>query len=188
MALSLLRVTNESDINLRLINVVLTDGEDTSTKSNENFKQVSELLQLLHGTAINVDDSCQTFLVGIGTDEFTGLRNLTKGCGKYCTFQQVSDVNIESLFEQIEVKVGISERLDIIGTSEAAIVARSRQLELQLQQNRYIVIFTVDRSGSMSGGRWERVRKGLNAFLDKLGPNDLFAIQLFNSETCWLFV
>jgi len=188
MALALLKETAQSDINIRLINVVLTDGEDTSQHSNQNFIQVSKILQLLHGTSLNLADSCQTFLVGIGKSNFSSLRNLTKGCGQYCTFQQVSDIKIESLFEQIEVKMGIANRIAIIETEQAAIVARKQELALRLQENRYVVIFTIDHSGSMEGDRWERVKKGLRTFLDKLHDNDLFCIQLFNNDTCWLFV
>jgi len=168
LALALLKATVDSPFNIRLVNLVLTDGEDTSDNSDENFKKLGVLLRLLHGTELDLEDSCQTFLVGIGDEDFSKLKILATVCGKYCTFQQVSDVKIESLFEQIEVKIGIAQRYAVIATEQAAIIARKQELALQVQENRYVVIFTIDHSGSMAGARWERVKKRFKCLLREI--------------------
>ncbi|QDT49767.1 von Willebrand factor type A domain protein [Symmachiella dynata] len=44
------------------------------------------------------------------------------------------------------------------------------------------VVFVVDRSGSMSGQKFEQVRKALRFVLDRLGPEDLFNIVAYDSK------
>ncbi len=46
-------------------------------------------------------------------------------------------------------------------------------------------ILILDRSGSMSGEKWECVQKAAASFLDTLRPEDSFNVCLFNDETAW---
>ncbi len=50
-------------------------------------------------------------------------------------------------------------------------------------RNRYLVMFTLDASGSMSGSKWTQLKKAIKSFIDQLEDEDLVSAIVFNSST-----
>jgi hypothetical protein len=53
---------------------------------------------------------------------------------------------------------------------------------LHLTQNKYIVLFNLDMSGSMSGNKWNKLCVGTQCLIDSLGDEDFVGGMVFNSQ------
>ena len=53
---------------------------------------------------------------------------------------------------------------------------------LTLQRKNFVVLFNLDCSGSMSGGKWRRVCEAVRGFVSHLGEKDLVCGVVFNNE------
>ncbi len=74
------------------------------------------------------------------------------------SFFDVSNSDIENIFQKISLSLGIVTKTAIIGFNDGekrgVIAAQGKQLQLGIRKNNYLVMFTIDGSGSMSGSKW----------------------------------
>jgi Mg-chelatase subunit ChlD len=55
------------------------------------------------------------------------------------------------------------------------------QVQIQATKNRYLIMFTIDGSGSMAGSKWKQICNAIENFIGKLGDDDLVSAIVFNS-------
>ena len=60
--------------------------------------------------------------------------------------------------------------------------AKRDQLEIQFKENKFLVLFTLDMSGSMAGGRWKKVVAAVAGFMTGLKGHDIVGCILFNEK------
>jgi uncharacterized protein YegL len=48
--------------------------------------------------------------------------------------------------------------------------------------NRYLVMFTIDQSGSMAGSKWTQLKRAIDNFIGKLEEDDLVSAIVFNNQ------
>ena len=53
---------------------------------------------------------------------------------------------------------------------------------MRAKVNRYLVMFTIDSSGSMSGSKWTSLKRAINNFIDKLAEDDLVSAIVFSDK------
>jgi Mg-chelatase subunit ChlD len=66
------------------------------------------------------------------------------------------------------------------GEHQGILAAQQRRLAIGVRRNRYLVMFTIDGSGSMSGSRWQHVRRAINMFIGNLSDDDMISTIIFN--------
>jgi Mg-chelatase subunit ChlD len=98
------------------------------------------------------------------------LRNISNQAnGEYF---DIDNNGIESIFNKITVSLGlqIRRRAALIATDEEALLIRQeqRQLNVEAQRHRYMIMFSIDGSGSMAGSRWAQVTKAVEGFIENL--------------------
>jgi len=175
--------SGDDTFNWRFVNVVLTDGQDTA--SEHSLIQVKGVLFALNQL---LGKNCSTFLIGIGSNEneFGDLKDLDRDMDTVSYINVQDSSAIEDVFERIQVKLGIVRQTALIATQNALIAAHQDKLAINVKRNRFLVIFTIDKSGSMSGGKWKQTCKGLANFLSHLNEGDLFGVQVFSDDVTWL--
>ena len=60
--------------------------------------------------------------------------------------------------------------------------AEKNELQLRLRKNNFLVLFTLDMSGSMSGDRWKKVVAAVAGFMTELEEDDIIGCILFNQQ------
>jgi len=163
----------------KFIHIVLTDGEDTGSTTT-----VAELKQLFTILNKEIGDACKTFFIGIqldtqGTKE---LKEIVSLAGDAAEFHRCDDVGISDIFNRIQLQLVRRQEVAVIGNEQMAIVATRQNYGLQLAVNHYLVLFTLDTSGSMAGARWKQVVASVTAFLQSMPSRDIFGILLFNDK------
>ena len=68
------------------------------------------------------------------------------------------------------------------GENPGIVAISERSLALGVRRNRYMVMFTIDGSGSMSGSRWKQVRSAIQMFIGNLSEDDLISTIIFNDK------
>jgi uncharacterized protein YegL len=166
------------------VHIVLTDGDDNSSKTTHNatcemMSTINTKLQFL---------SLKTFFIGVGLGSRAKkeLGDLALSGGKNSEFIPIDEVDIESIFERIKVSLGIIERTGVYGMSDGKNAALAYQNQkdvyLMMKKQRYVVLFTLDMSGSMEGSKWGRVCQSVNKFVNYLGGEDLVGAIIFNDK------
>ena len=167
----------------KFINIVLTDGEDTKSEGSRlDFFAFQRML-----AAANFGQLCKMVFVGVGLSEKAEKELKLYGAlgGDNAEFRTCDDTSdIEGIFQHISLNIIRNTR--IIGirnnnTGQMA-VAASQNHELEMKVNNFIVLLTLDISGSMAGGRWRAVKKASKKLLDNLKSSDMFGIILFNNK------
>jgi hypothetical protein len=171
------------------VHVVLTDGEDTSSRTT--LDDACKVMFLI-GQTLPIQ-MLKTFFIGVdlqyNSQAAKELATLAACGGENAEFMKVSDIDISNIFEKIKLSLGIIERSRVIGVSDgrnaAVAVQKQSAAYLMMEKQRYVVLFTLDMSGSMSGSRWRRVCDSVSQFVNHLGGEDLVGAIVFN-DTCRL--
>jgi len=138
----------------KYIHIVLTDGEDT--KSEMTSYEIKTTAAIV---GKELGDTCKTFFIGVNLNQIAHreLEEISIIGGESTQLYNVSDVQISDIFERIQLEIGLRERVAVIASNDQALVLRQRGVEMGLKVNEFLVLFTLDISGSMAGGRWKRV-------------------------------
>jgi uncharacterized protein with von Willebrand factor type A (vWA) domain len=164
--------------------IVITDGEDTSSTITSN-----QIKYILYQLSDKFPNACDTFLIGVDLNstaqsELKEFEEYGKGS---VYFHNVNNMDIGTIFEHIQYKIGISARAMLFQTSnDETYIAAQREIKLYESQQRYIILFVLDISGSMSGQRWKCVQNAMSNFFNKMMPSDIFSVLLFNDKYYFL--
>jgi uncharacterized protein YegL len=175
-----------------VVNIVLTDGDDTSSKSplDDTCRAMLSI-----GSVIPVKN-LKTFYIGVGlapnSNAAKEIAAMVICGGKNAQYMNVEDAKIEEVFEKIKISLGILERTQAVAAqnSQGTFMAVRQQVNpvLLAQKQLFIVLFTLDISGSMSGGRWTKVCNSVKKFVQFLGPEDLVCGVAFNEKVSILTI
>ena len=168
------------------VHIVLTDGEDTSSKTS-----LESAMKLMLAVGLTLKTSTiKTYFIGIDVEQNVkatrDIAALTLAGGENAQFFQASTVKVEDIFEKIRVGLGIIQQtsMGIIANENAALIGVQKKYTpvLTLKKQKYVVLFNLDASGSMSGTRWKRVCESVRKFTDYLGDGDLVGGIIFNDK------
>jgi len=101
-------------------------------------------------------------------------------------FINVNDDGLDDIFSRISAAIGLEKRTIVIQSGDTTLVMQKQDVTLEVAIVIYCVIFSIDISGSMSGGRWRRLCHGMGGFMDQLRDIDLVGVQTFNHNVQWL--
>lgn len=59
---------------------------------------------------------------------------------------------------------------------------QTHKLGIGIERNHYLVMFTIDGSGSMSGSKWAQVRRAISSFINNLSDEDMISTIIFNNQ------
>jgi len=165
------------------VHVVLTDGEDTSSKASlhetcEVMRRISQVIPVR---------TLKTWFVGIdlGSSGEREINTLVQSGGENAEFTNVSDKNIEQIFNQLTLNIGLVQRTQAqaaqIGDHYAIHVQQEEFAIMSVEEQHYVVLFNLDVSGSMHS-RWNKVCNSVNKFINQMGSGDLVAGLAFNTD------
>ncbi len=170
------------------VHIVLTDGEDTSSKTSVD--ETCNLLGIINQTI--PERMLKTWFIGIDLKEnATAAKDMIKFClvgQKSTEFMNVSDLEISTIFEKIIIRLGIQNSAGVIGvqkqnSNQVDLLAFEQQkVKVDVSEQRFVVLFTLDMSGSMAGTRWNKVCSSVDKFVKYLGRDDLVAAVVFNNK------
>ena len=165
------------------VHVVLTDGEDTSSK--ESVSQTCELMRRI--SQVIPVQALKTWFIGIdlASGGASEIKTLVQSGGENAEFANVSDANIEQIFNQLTLKIGLVHRTQArgaqFGDHYAIRVEQEEVAIMSVEEQHYVVLFNLDMSGSMTS-RWNKVCNSVNRFISQMGPGDLVAGLAFNTD------
>lgn len=170
-----------------VVNIVLTDGDDTSSKAS--LRDTCSALSTI-GVHIPVQ-VLKTFYIGVGLESNSRasreISEMVRSQGKNAEYLNVEATRIEEVFEKIKISLGIIQRTQAVAgrneEGQAFVAVRQQEKAFLLAQKQmFIVLFTLDISGSMAGARWNKVCNSVDRFVDYLGPEDLVCGVSFNEK------
>ncbi|CAD8091742.1 unnamed protein product [Paramecium primaurelia] len=169
----------------KFVHVVLTDGEDNKSQvSLQDFlKYQAYLRQELP------EDTLQTFYIGVNVENNQTVQRemqaILQCSGKSASYYPIHSNGINDIFQKIQMQIGlrVQQKGLVIESDKRQIALMQKQFQpvLQMKVNNYIVLFTLDISGSMSGN-WGQVCNAVSGFLGNLGSNDLVSGIVFNDK------
>jgi Mg-chelatase subunit ChlD len=169
------------------VHILITDGEDTGSKAS--LEQAAAVMHMV-GQRIPVS-RCRTIIIGIdlaqdrkAREELTALQRLG---GESCELHEIGSVEISSLFNRIQVSLGLVQQTGIgvvqsRSGAQAVVISQRIQPVMQVSRASFAVVFNIDISGSMAGSRFERVKQSVAQFLANTPATDLVAGICFNQE------
>jgi len=170
--------------NWNYVNIILTDGEDTSSTHTEY--ELTQIFSTIAGSQIPF----KIWIIGVGiSNEYAiNLGRIASYGGDKVEFLRVNDVNIAEVFEKIKVSVGIIERQRqaVVAGQNFVISAQTQEIDpvLLLERPQYAVFFTLDCSGSMTtNNRYLTSKNAVARFINALNQFDLVGGCLFNTQT-----
>jgi len=163
----------------KFVHVVLTDGEDTASKGSHD-----ELKGFFRRLGTELGDLCKTYFIGVGLNwkEKQGLEQIASLGGDSVELFNCQDVEISNVFNRISIGLGIRRQIVAMEHQGMVLAAKRDQLALQITENKFLVLFTLDMSGSMSGGRWRKVVQAVATFMHGLKEHDIVGCVLFNEK------
>lgn len=178
------KIINQSIWNV--VNIVLTDGDDTSSKAP--LVDTCQALKTI-GQHIPIN-TLKTYFIGVGLEANSKaaieIASMVLAEGKNAQYLNADAANIEDVFEKIKISLGVVQRTQAVaGRGENGgfmAVRQQQQAFLLAEKQMFIVLFTLDMSGSMSGGRWTKVCNSVDKFVRVLGPEDLVCGIVFNES------
>ena len=167
------------------VHIILTDGEDTSSKAS--FETALGLM-LAVGLTMHIN-TIKTYFIGIDIEQnqkaTRDITDLTLAGGENAQFFQISDVEIEVIFDKIRIGLGEIQqtKMEIIENQNTALInLETKNIPvLTIKKPKYVVLFNLDASGSMSG-RWRQVCDNVDKFTSHLGDGDLVGGIIFNDQ------
>jgi hypothetical protein len=104
--------------------------------------------------------------------------------GENAEYYNVNSSDISNIFNKIEVGLGISKNIKMMGVTSsqgnAVFLKQEYNPYLQIKVKNFAVMFNLDVSGSMSGNKWNNVCSSVTNFIKKMGGNDLVSGLVFN--------
>lgn len=99
----------------------------------------------------------------------------------------INSIDISDLFSRIQMEIGVIRRTQVgIVQShtgqQAMMVAQSAQPVARISKVSFAIVFNIDISGSMSGRRYELVKRSVREFLRECPDDDLVAGICFNDR------
>ena len=127
---------------------------------------------------------CKTFFIGVGLNwkEKHQLEQISNLGGDSCELFNCQDVEIDDVFSRISISLGIRRQIAVMEHQGMILAAKQDQLALEVKENKFLVLFTLDMSGSMSGGRWKKVCAAVAGFMAGLKSHDIVGCILFNEK------
>eukprot|EP01084_Bolivina_argentea_P199308 341054_1 len=179
--ISLKSILNEIGVlGHKFIHIVLTDGEDN--KSGCSVNDIRNFYQKI-GSSIG-DTYFKTYFVGIdlGYEARRDLQSIADLAGDAAELFNCDDAKLTDIFSEITLSLGIRRRVALItdGTNIAGV--SSETYYLKAQREKFLVLFDLDMSGSMSGRRWNSLLRALESFFDGLDDSDIIGCVLFNHQ------
>ena len=92
----------------------------------------------------------------------------------------MNDSDIETIFQRLSLSLRVITSTHVAMVGGSAMIAERGGLAVGFTENHYVVMFTLDISGSMAGSRWNSVTKAVNTFISNLSGDDLVASVVFN--------
>jgi len=114
------------------------------------------------------------------------LQSIAYYGGDNISFYNVADIDITNIFDRIQIEIGIRDRAALIANENTAVVITQRNYEVGLRLQKFIMLFTLDISGSMSGSRWNSVTEAVRNFCNNTVDSDIFGVMLFNDKAQFL--
>ena len=149
------------------VHIVITDGDDTSSKSP--LEHLAALFLLIGRTIPK--ERCLTVFIGIDLKskalaELSILRALG---GENCQIYNINRVELDSIFQKITarfigVKTDYGVAVDSAGGVSRIAVARRDQPVYNLSKTNFAVLLNLDISGSMKGARFEALKGSVSRF------------------------
>jgi len=163
----------------KFVHIVLTDGCDTGSQCT-----LTDTQRIFYQLGREIGDICTTFFIGVGLgySERAELQSIADLGGDACELYNCQDVQLSDVFDRIKIRVGIRRNIAMVTDGTNFIAAQQDQLYMQAEQQKFLVLFTLDKSGSMSGGRWRKVCMALNGFCQGMGGEDILGVILFNER------
>mmetsp|Transcript_86676 Transcript_86676/g.106343 ORF Transcript_86676/g.106343 Transcript_86676/m.106343 type:complete len:320 (+) Transcript_86676:75-1034(+) len=173
------KITDQIDH--KFIHIVITDGEDTSSKITLN-----ELSGLFLRMGLELGDLCKTFFIGISLDddELKQLEQLALLGGDSCELINEDVDKMDDIFSRIALSLGIEVEYNVCKSNDGSksVSVTDASWAMKLEHQKYCVLFTLDTSSSMSGQKWKKLCLSILLFCKKLNKTDLFACQLFSND------
>lgn len=138
----------------QFVHMVLTDGDDnSSTVSQDELKVLSqELISKIP------QEFLKQYFIGVQLDDNQRAKMRELSSRAKAEYLDANDSEVEKIFNKITISLGLKVRRQTayLVTDEEALTVRNEQVALQLraERRRYMLLFTIDGSGSMSGNRW----------------------------------
>jgi hypothetical protein len=163
----------------KFVHIVLTDGADTSSEASQ-----SDMQELFKKLGDDVGDLCKTFFIGVnlGYQEKRQLSEIARFAGDSAELFNCEDVELESVFKRIQVNLGIRRNIVAVEHNNQLVIGAKDQLIAQVQENKFLVLFTLDISGSMAGARWDKVVRAVAGFCLGMKDHDILGCILFNDK------
>ena len=169
------------------VNIILTDGDDNASKAS-----IESTCQAM--MAIGASLPCKTlktFFIGVDLQSSSKaaaeIAAMVVLGGKNAQYMNVKETKIEDVFEKIKISIGIKEQTQAIATKNINgdfILALSKKKNpyILAEKQKFVVLFTLDVSGSMEGERWEQVCSSVRRFVEYLDKDDLVCGVVFNNK------
>ena len=169
-----------------MVHIVLTDGDDTGSQIS-----IETLIKVMHeiGQNIKVDD-LKTYFIGVDLSENSRaaieLKLLADAGGKNAEFMRVNNMEINKIFEKIQLSLGVLKRtqMKMVSDENIALIGIKERNDpvLMVKKLNFVVLFTLDISGSMRGSSWNQVCRSVSQIVNFLGNEDLIGCVLFNEK------
>jgi len=169
-----------------IVHIVLTDGDDTGSQTS--LQQVADSMGLI-ARQLNVE-ALKTWFIGVDLAANSAaaieLRAVALAGKENAEFERVSTMEIGSIFEKI--KINLAEirqtKVGLIADERAAVLAINQKVDhiLMVKKQSFVVLFTLDISGSMAGGKWTQVCQSVDSIIDNLGDEDVVGCVVFNDK------
>ena len=169
-----------------IVNIVLTDGDDTSSKNH-----IDETCEAMLSIGAHLPiKNLKTFFIGVdlqpNSKAAIEIAAMVISGDKNTEYMNVNDAKIEEVFEKIKISLRILQITQAVAAQndQGTFVAVRQQIKqvLLAEKQFFVVLFTLDMSGSMSGYRWAKVCNSVNKFVQFLGPEDLVCGIAFNEN------
>lgn len=164
------------------VHIIVTDGEDTSSRS-----QIKELLGMLMFIGMTLQKTVlKTWFIGVdlgsNSQAQRDLMTLSAVGGENSDFMNISDLEIGKVFEKIKVELGMVKNIGMFQKGNVLAVAQKNMLHINVKKEKYVVLFTLDKSESMLGSKWSKLCQGVENFMKGLDENDLVGCTIFNES------
>lgn len=164
------------------VHIIVTDGEDTSSRS-----ELKELLGMLMFIGMTLQKAVlKTWFIGVdlgaNSQAQKDLMTLSAVGGENSDFMNISDLEIGKVFEKIKLELGMVKNIGMFQKGNVLAVAQKNTLHINVKKEKYVVLFTLDKSESMLGNKWSKLCQGVENFMKGLDENDLVGCTIFNES------
>ena len=161
------------------MHIVLTDGAD-----NKSSCTLTDAQRLFLQMGKELGDLCTTFFIGVGLGqrEKQQLQSIANLAGDAAELYNCQDVQLNDVFDRIKIRIGIQRQIAMVTDGTNFLAAKRDQLYMTAERQKFLVLFTLDKSGSMSGRRWTQVCSAVSGFCQGMGESDIIGCVLFNDR------